>query len=86
MTAETAVVRRGGGRYSEQVLILVNCADDRRESEEEELILCRILTRLQEILTRVGGDFLIEKLKKEHIEKERSNYERNISASNPQPN
>ena len=36
-----------------------------------------------ETLTTVSGDYLIEKLKQEHIEKERSKYERNISASNP---
>lgn len=34
-------------------------------------------------LTRASGDYIIEKLKQEHIEKERSNHERNISASNP---
>ena len=35
------------------------------------------------ILTKVNGEYLIEKLKKEHEETERSNHEDNISTSNP---
>jgi hypothetical protein len=38
-----------------------------------------------EILTKVKGDYLIKKLKQEHEEKGRSNYESNIGTSNPQP-
>lgn len=34
------------------------------------------------ILTKVNGDYLIEKLKQEHEEKERSKHESNISTSN----
>ena len=37
------------------------------------------------ILTKVKGDYLIEKLKQEHDENERSKHERNISTSNTQP-
>lgn len=36
-----------------------------------------------EILTGVKGEYLIEKLKQEHSEKERSKNESNISTSNP---
>lgn len=44
------------------------------------------LSEYFEILTRVKGDYLIAKLKKEHEEAERSNHEGNISTSNPEPN
>lgn len=38
-----------------------------------------------EILTKVKGDYLLGKLKREHEEKERSKHEGNISTSNPEP-
>ena len=38
-----------------------------------------------EFLTKVKGDYLIEQLKKEHEEKERSNHEGNISTSDTEP-
>lgn len=45
-----------------------------------------MLSEYFENLTRVKGDYLIAKLKREHEEAERSNYEGNISTSNPEPN
>lgn len=35
------------------------------------------------MLTKVKGDYLIEKLKQEHLEKERSKNENNVDTGNP---
>ena len=36
-----------------------------------------------EILTKLKGDYLLAKLKREHEEAERSNHEGNVNTSNP---
>ena len=41
-------------------------------------------SRYFEILTRADGDYIIEKLKQEHEEKERSKHESNIDTSDTQ--
>ena len=62
----------GYGRYSPERVI----------AEVEKFFLSEYF----EILTRVKGDYLIAKLKREHEEAERSNHGGNISTGNTKPN
>ena len=39
-----------------------------------------------EVLTKVNGEYLIEKLREEHLENERRNNESNADTSNPESN